>query len=142
MSKEEINKFKEELLQVVNQLERKIIEDVNYKKAQLNANYEKNNEKINQIILSNREIIESVVAEKINCEKIQSLENFKNKADGIIITHEIHINKNNKEIDDMKTKYDKVIKDNLCAPGFVGPTCQYKNIGEYIIHNKIQTTNS
>ena len=135
MSKEEINAFKEELLQMVNQLERKITEDINSKKAQLNFNYEKNNEKINQIISHNREIIESVVAEKINCEKIQSLENFKNKADGILITHEIRINKNNKEIDEMKTKYDKVIKDNLYAPGFVGPTCQYKNIGEYIINS-------
>ena len=135
MSKEEINAFKEELLQMVSQLERKITEDINTKKAQLNSNYEKNNEKINQIISHNREIIESVVAEKINCEKIQSLEKFKNKADGILITHEIRINKNNKEIDDMKTKYDKVLKDNLCAPGFVGPSCQFKNIGEYIIHN-------
>ena len=135
MSNEEINKFKEELLQMVNQLERKITEDINSKKAQLNYNYEKNEEKINQIISHNREIIESVVAEKINCEKIQSLEKFKNKADQILITHEIRINKNNKEIDDVKTKYDKVIKDNLYAPGFVGPTCQFKNIGEYIIHN-------
>ena len=135
MSKEEINKFKEELLQMVNQLERKIIEDVNYKKAQLNANYEKNNEKINQIISHNREIIESIVAEKVNCEKIQTLEKFKNKADGILITHEIRINKNNKDIDDMKTKYDKIIVDNLSVPGYIGPACQYKNIGEYIIYN-------
>ena len=135
MSKEEINKFKEELLQVVNQLERKIIEDFNNKKAQLNANYEKNNEKINQIISHNREIIESIVAEKVNCEKIQTLEKFKNKADGILITHEIRINKNNKDIDDMKTKYDKIIVDNLSVPGYVGPACQYKNIGEYIIYN-------
>ena len=135
MSVEEINNFKEELLQMVNQLERKILEDVNNKKAQLNENYEKNNEKINQIISHNREIIESIVAEKINCEKIQSLEKFKNKADGMLITHEIRINKNNKDIDDIKTKYDKIINDNFYAPGFVGPTCQYKNIGEYIIHN-------
>ena len=135
MSKEEINAFKEELLQMINHLERRITEDINTKKAQLNSNYEKNNEKINQIISHNREIIESVVAEKINYEKIQSLEQFRNKADGILIAHEIRINKNNKEIDDMKTKYDKIIKDNLCAPGFVGPTCQFKNIGEYIIHN-------
>ena len=135
MSKEEINKFKEELLQVVNQLERKILEDINNKKAQLNANYEKNNEKINQIISHNREIIESVVAEKINCEKIQILENFKNKADGILITHEIRINKMNKDIDDMKTRYDKIIIENLYVPGYVGPACQFKNIGEYIIYN-------
>ena len=135
MSKEEINKFKEELLQVVYQLEKKIIEDVNYKKAQLNANYEKNNEKINQIISHNREIIESVVSEKINCEKIQNLEKFKNKADGILITHEIRINKSNKDIDDMKAKYDKIIVDNLSVPGYVGPACQYKNIGEYIVYN-------
>ena len=135
MSQEEINAFKEELLQMINHLERRITEDINTKKAQLNSNYEKNNEKINQIISHNREIIESVVAEKINYEKIQSLEQFRNKADGILIAHEIRINKNNKEIDDMKTKYDKIIKDNLCAPGFVGPTCQFKNIGEYIIHN-------
>ena len=31
----------------------------------------------------------------------------------------------------------KNVKDDLCAPGFARPSCQFKNIGEYIIHNTI-----
>ena len=133
MSQEDLILLKDEMFKKMRDLEKKIDIESNGQKEELNSFYQKIDQKIEHLLTNNREIIESVVSEKINYEKIHALENFKNKADGILISHEIRINNNNKDINNMKTKYDKVIVDNLSVPGLVGNSCQYKNIGEYIV---------
>ena len=135
MSTEDLNSLKEEIFLSIRQLEKKFFESLTVKTAQLSDEYEKYNEKLDFIIANNRNMIETVVSEKINMEKLNSLEAFKNKADGMLISHEIRINNQNKEIGEMKNKYDRVIKDNLIVPGFVGPKCQYNNVKEYISAN-------
>jgi hypothetical protein len=133
MSKEDLTLLKDEIFQKMRELEKKMNKESNEQKDEISLYYKRMDEKVDHILTNNREIIESVVSEKINYEKIHSLENFKNKADGILISHEIRINNHNKDINDMKTKYDKVIVDNLSVPGFIGNSCQYKNIAEYIV---------
>ena len=135
MSTEDLNSLKEEIFLSIRQLEQKFFESLTVKTAQLSDDYEKYNEKLDFIIANNRNMIESVVSEKINIEKLNSLEAFKNKADGMLISHEIRINNQNKEIGEMKNKYDRVIEDNLIVPGFIGPKCQYNNVKEYISAN-------
>ena len=71
----------------------------------------------------------------IKIDKIPILEQFKNKVDSMIITHEIRINNALDEIASIKLKYDKAIINNLLVPGFIGPSCQFKNMGEYIMNN-------
>ena len=136
MSNEQLNLVKDEIYQKMREFENKINDGLNFQKNELNTKYEKFNEKIAYILNNNREIVESVVSEKINYEKLQALENFKNKADGMLISHEIRINNNNKDINNMKTKYDKAIVENLSVPGFIGQNCQYKSMGEYILSNR------
>ena len=135
MSTEDLNSLKEEIFLSIRQLEKKFFESLTVKTAQLSDEYEKYNEKLDFIIANNRNMIETVVSEKINMEKLNSLEAFKNKADGMLISHEIRINNQNKEIGEMKNKYDRAIEDNLIVPGFVGPKCQYNNVKEYISAN-------
>jgi chromosome segregation ATPase len=136
MSKEEVNLIKDEIYQKIREFEAKINKELNGHKAEMNSTYNKFNERISSILNNNREMIESVASEKINIEKFHALENFKNKADGMLISHEIRINNHNKDINNMKTKYDKAMIDNLTVPGFIGTSCQYKNIGEYILENR------
>ena len=135
MSSEEIKSFKEEIYSSNKQFEQKVLDTINIKIAQLTDNYDMFNEKLESIILNNRNVIESIVSEKINVEKLSALESFKNKADGMLISHEIRINNNNKDINYMKEKYDRAIEDNLIVPGLVGPKCQYQNVKEYINTN-------
>ena len=135
MSNEEINSLKEEIYLTIRQLEQKIFDAINIKTAQISDDYEKYNEKLDFIISNNRNMIESVVSEKINVEKLNALESFRNKADGILISHEIRINNQNKDINNMKAKYDKVIEDNLLVPGLIGSKCQFNNVKEYINAN-------
>ena len=135
MSSEEITSLKEEIFLTIRKLEQKFFETLTVKTAQLSDEYEKYNEKLDYILSNNRKMIESIVSEKINIEKLNALESFKNKADGILISHEIRINNQNKDITDMKGKYDRVIEDNLIVPGYIGPKCQFNNVKEYIMSN-------
>ena len=135
MSTDEINSLKEEIYSSLKQLEQKVFDTINVKTAQLTDNYNNYNEKLDSILTHNKELIESIVSEKINVEKINTLESFKNKADGMLISHEIRINNHNKEIDYMKEKYDRAIEDNLLIPGLIGPKCQFQNVKEYINAN-------
>ena len=135
MSNEELNSLKDEIYLSIRQLEQKIFDAINIKIAQISDNYQKYNEKLDFIVSNNRNMIESVVSEKINTEKLNALESFRNKADGILISHEIRINNQNKEINNMKAKYDKVIEDNLLVPGLIGSKCQFNNVKEYINAN-------
>ena len=70
-----------------------------------------------------------------NIEKIENLEKFKNKTESTILAQNIRINKSLDEISDIKAKYDKIIIENLTIPGFVGHSCKYKNLSEFIISN-------
>ena len=135
MSSEEIKLLKEELYSSMKQFEQKVFDSINIKSAQLTDNYDKFNEKLESILSNNRNIIESIVSEKLNAEKLGMLESFKNKADGMLIAHEIRINNNNKDINYMKEKYDRAIEDNLIVPGLIGPKCQFQNVKEYINSN-------
>ena len=126
--------FKEEILKNIHDFEEDLIKKVNTKMKELNSDYKKFHQNINDLSENNKKLINSLINENFNLEKITSLEQFRNKADSILITHEIRINNNIEEISSIKTKYDKALIENLLVPGFVGPSCQFKNIGEFIIY--------
>ena len=127
--------FKEEILKNIRIFQEDLIKKINSKMIELNTDYKKFHQNLSQLSENNKKLIESIITKNVNFEKISSLENFRNKVDSILITHEIRINNNIEEISSIKTKYDKALIDNLLVPGYVGPSCQFKNLGEYIIHN-------
>ena len=53
----------------------------------------------------------------------------------MVVTHDLRIKNNMDEILQMKLKYDRIISDNLYVSGFIGPTCQFKNLSEYLFYN-------
>ena len=127
--------FKEEILKNIRIFQEDLLKKINSKMIELNTDYKKFHQNLSQLSENNKKLIESIITKNVNFEKISSLENFRNKVDSILITHEIRINNNIEEISSIKTKYDKALIDNLLVPGYVGSSCQFKNIGEYIIHN-------
>ena len=40
-----------------------------------------------------------------------------------------------KTVESGKTRYDKIISDNLYVAGFIGSSCQFRNLSEYINYN-------
>ena len=115
------NKLKEEILK---EIEGKLEEFQN-----------KNNTIIvesNKIIEENKRIFECFLQQKYQLDKLESLEKVVNKCNDSLVSHEIRIANNKNEIGEIKTKYDKIVLDNLYVQGFIGPSCQYKNLASYI----------
>ncbi len=131
----EMNQFKEEILKSMREFENKLTSKIEDKESALNNDYQKFIQKINELMNNNKEMISTLISQKLKLEKIGELENFKNKVDSMLITHEIRIKNSLDEIDKIKTKYDKIIADNLYVTGYIGSSCQYKNMSEYINFN-------
>ena len=131
----EMNQFKEEMLKSMREFENKLTSKIEDKESALNNDYQKFIQKINELMNNNKEMISTLISQKLKLEKIGELENFKNKVDSMLITHEIRIKNSLDEIDKIKTKYDKIIADNLYVTGYIGSSCQYKNMSEYINFN-------
>lgn len=131
----EIIHLKEELFKELRELETKF-ENMYYKK---NIEIEDKNkismEKISLMMSKSEEMYNSINNQQIKLEKIGELESFKNKVNDMIISHEIRIKTISKDLEDIKFKYDREIIQNLLVPGFVGPSCQFKTISEYLLSN-------
>ncbi len=126
-------KFKEDVLKDIKNFQENLIAKINVKFTDLNNDYKKLNEELKTISKQNKQLIDTIISQNVSLEKLSTLEQFRNKVDSILITHEIRINNNIDEIAYMRNKYDKAISENLLVPGYVGPACQYKNLGEYIL---------
>ena len=127
--------FKEEILKNVHDFEEDLLKKINTKMNELNSDYKKFHQNLKNLSENNKKLIDSLTSKNLDFEKIASLEQFRNKVDSILITHEIRINNNIVEISSIKEKYDRALIENLLVPGYVGPSCQFKNIGEFIIYN-------
>ena len=66
---------------------------------------------------------------------MSELQVFKYKVELMLITHEIRINNNIQDLLKSQSKYDKIIIYNQLLPRYIGPSCQYRNLGEYLSHN-------
>ena len=134
-------KEQNEVLQRIREIEKTLnynltssTNSINGKVGELELKYE--------TIKSKVESLDSFYNEyKIKADKIDEFLSFKNKSSDQITSHEIKINSLQNEFGVIRTKYDKMISDNLTVPGFIGEFCKYKNIREYI-DNNIKEMNS
>jgi len=127
--------FKDQVLKDIRQFEERVSKTVDSKLRDLNLNFKRSQEQLNNLTEKNGKIFNSIINTNMQIDKISMLEQFKNKVDSILITHEIRINNSLNDINALRTKYDKALLDNLLVPGFIGPSCQFKNLGEYINYN-------
>ena len=89
---------------------------------------------------TNKQLFESMSAQKIILEKISDYEPFKNKIEAMVTTHGIRINTILTDFFNLRTKYDKIISDNLMVPGFIGPSCQFKTMSEYLLNQILENS--
>ena len=135
LNNNDLNIFKEEILTHLRELETKITAQITSKESKLNNDYVDFTDKMNSLIDNNKNMVSDLFSQKIKIEKISELETFKNKVDSIIITHEVRIKNSIDEIEKIKTKYDKIVSDNLYVSGFIGNSCQFRNLSEYLSYN-------
>jgi hypothetical protein len=89
----------------------------------------------NKKFQENKVFFENILSQKYYFEKLDSLDKVAAKLNDSLIAHEIRISKNIDDINNLRTKYDKIILDNLLLPGHIGPSCQHKNLSQYIKNN-------
>ena len=126
---------KEEFFQKMNEFEEKWMKMLDIKDSQIQKEITTIKENSLDLMKKSQIIIDNYSTEKIYESKVNELESFKNKVNDMLITHEVRINNNIKEISNISNKYEKMIADNLYIPGYIGPACQYKNLSEYITYN-------
>ena len=131
----EINLFKNEVYSHIRELETQLNTRLNKTQIKLDTDFDSYSKKINSLIENNKEMVISLVSQKLKLEKIGELESFKKKVDDMIITHEVRIKNNMDDISKIKLKYDKIILENLYVSGFIGSACQFKNLAEYLSYN-------
>lgn len=124
-------KLKEEILSQLKQDQEKFYQHIERKMEQHNITINESLQKFDE----NREIIEKILANRYYFEKLEYLDKISSKLNDGILAHEIRITKNINEINALRTKYDKIVLDNLLLPGQIGPSCQFKNLSQYIKNN-------
>lgn len=124
-----------ELLKRIRELDFKFTDKINTLSSSLDFNQNTFKEVTEKISVNMNSMLESIVANKVKLEQLKELDIFKKKTEDTLVTHEIRINNTIDEMNDMEFKYDKMFTDNFIVPGFVGQSCQFRNLSEYISYN-------
>ena len=130
-----ITEFKNELLKKINFSEHIFIDKINLKDKEFSLKLDTINEKLIPLQKDVTNLIQNSSEKNRISQKIEILEKFINKAESMIISQNVRINKIFEEVEKIKSKYDNIFEKNFTVPGFIGHSCKYKNLSEYIIHN-------
>ena len=131
----ELVHLKEEIFKELRELESKFLDMFVKKSSEIEDKNKTSLEKIDSMMSKNEQMFNSINNQQIKFEKIVELESFKNKTNDMIITHEFRIKNISKDLDDIKFRYEREIIQNLTVPGFVGPSCQFKTLSDYLLFN-------
>ena len=133
----DLSKFEEQILNYINGIETNLMDKINTKNSEINKSLNNFETKINGLLENNELVKEILFNHKIYKNKLAEFESFKNKADNMLISHEIRMQSNISDIDFLKVKYDKIITENLLVPGYIGPACQFKNLADFLSNTMI-----
>ena len=135
MSKEEITSLKEEFLKEIRNLEKRLNLQLTLNLKELTEKNDKFIQEFNQISKNNKSLTDLISSKNIETHKINELEIFKKKTETMVLSHDIKLNTAMKDLNDIKYTVAKEVSENLTVPGFVGPSCKYKSIGNFIAVN-------
>ena len=92
-------------------------------------NYE---QKINNLTLKIAELSNKIVTDNNILQRIEKLNEFKEKTDGELITQNLSIHQNAIEIKNAINKYDRLINDSILYAGIIGKNCRYQTFHDFI----------
>ena len=128
----ELNSFKNEILKMIRINESKLMEQISIRAIELSTKIRALEDRI-EIFQEDFSSIKNLSADfKLKYEKISDYERFQKKSDATLLTHDIRINRINEQIDNIKSKQERIILENLMVPGFIGPSCKFRNISDYL----------
>ena len=127
--------FKNEIYGSLREMEINLKSKFSELESKIKTDLDNLKEKLETLTSDNNEFKQLLIPSKLKLDKIEDLEKFKNKVDDKIITHEIRIKNNFEEIRKFQLRYDQLISQNLFVPGYIGSSCQFKTVADYLYHN-------
>ena len=127
--------FKNEIYGSLREMETNLKSKFSELESKIKIDLDNLKEKLDTLTSDNNEFKQILIPSKLKLDKIEDLEKFKNKVDDKIITHEIRIKNNFEEIRKFQLRYDQLISQNLFVPGYIGSSCQFKTVADYLYHN-------
>ena len=127
--------FKDEIYGAIREIESNLNSKFSELELNIKNDVENLKEQLSTLTSENNEVKQLFIPSKLKLDKIADLEKFKNKVDDKLITHEIRIKTNLEEIRKFQLRYDKLISENLYVPGFIGTSCQFKTLSDYLYYN-------
>ena len=127
--------LKDEFLKEIRDLETKLDSKLEKQSIILGCQNQEQEDKINLTIQKNEKLYENMLEQKNKLEKISELSVSQKKLNDMLISHEMRINTLLTENKKLFLNYDKIIADNLIVPGYIGSSCPYKNLSEYLQYN-------
>ena len=128
----ELLQLKDEFLKELREIENKLEQKIERNSKIFEIKNQEQEDKINLTSQKNDQIYNSMIEQKVKIEKISELSISQKKLNDMLISHEMRINSLLTENKKMAKNYHKIITDNLTVPGFIGASCTYKNLSEYI----------
>ena len=135
MVSKEIIELKELFYKELREMDKTFKNDLEKISSFFDEKYKEYEDSINLSIIKNEQLYEQLIKEKNNLEKIDQLSVSCKKLNDMIMTHELKIKELNLSNQRLTTNYDKLIIDNLTVPGYVGNSCVYPTLSEYILTN-------
>ncbi len=129
---EDLNKFKEEILSLISENNKKIEEKIEIYKSEI-TKQEKEYDAITKRINSQySEILSSQAQINTKFDELKGYNAFVAKTTDQITTHEIRISTIKMDLNKAIEKYDKIYLENFVVPGVIGNYCKYKNCKDFI----------
>ena len=135
MINKELLQFKDEFLKQLREIEIKFEKKLEKQSIIIAIKNQEQEDKINLTIQKNDELLDTMLEQKTKIEKISELYTSQKKLNDMLITHEMRINNLLNDNKKLERNYDKIIIDNLRVPGYIGTSCTFKNLSEYIQNN-------
>lgn len=127
--------FKDETLKTLREMEKQIYDKIILKYSETETRIDDFNSKLTKFQEMNKRMYDSVLNQQANFDSIKNLNDFKSKTESKLVSLDVKINKFVSELTTIKSKYDKMIIDNLTVPGLIGASCKFGSISEYINDN-------
>ena len=135
MINKELLQFKDEFLKELREIEIKFEKKLEKQSIIIAIKNQEQEDKINLTIQKNDKLLDTMLDQKTKIEKISELYTWQKKLNDMLITHEMRINNLLNDNKKLERNYDKIIIDNLRVPGYIGTSCTFKNLSEYIQNN-------
>ena len=130
--------FKNDILKDIREFEKRLSEQMKMKHNSYDSILSDVKERLEKIEKDTKASTLSIIEIKSKIEQFNELLTYKQNIDNNIYSQEMRIKVAIDEVYRLKSKYDKLINDNLVVPGIIGGTYRFKNLKDYINFNTLE----